>query len=405
MKWPLPRTLAWKLYAIGVVQLILLSGVFMGVGRLVMGVPPEDRGPTRAEIAPSPGGHRPLPPPDEDGPPPEGDRPPPPAGGPDGPGAPGSPPHRHAPAVSAVTTIFVGGLLILGIGALLTARWIVRPLEDLARVARALGGGQLRARSGLKRRDEIGDLSRTFDEMGERIERLLLAEKELMANVSHELRTPLARLRVALDIAGESSTDLANMGVVSTREMSADLDELETLVDDILTATRLEIMRGTPAAAHFELHPEDTACDAVCERAAARFRARHAERHLTVEIHPNLPPVRVDPVLFRRVVDNLLENADKYSPDPASAITLRAVRDADRVAFEVVDEGLGIPEDDLPHLFTPFFRGEKSRARGTGGVGLGLTLAKRIVDAHRGSIDVASAVGVGTTFRVLVPVA
>jgi signal transduction histidine kinase len=276
----------------------------------------------------------------------------------------------------------------------------VIPLEDLARVAKALGAGDLRARSGFRRRDEVGDLARSFDEMGDRIERLLLAEKELMANVSHELRTPLARLRVALDIAGEADPDT---GRLSMTEMSADLDELETLVDDILTATRLEIARGTPAAAHFELRLEDTASEVICERASSRFRSRHPTRPLTTAIDPNLPAVRVDPVLFRRVVDNLLENAHKYSPDPTSVVTLRVRREGDGVAFEVADRGMGIADADRPHVFSPFFRSERSRVRAAGGVGLGLTLAKRVVDAHRGAIEVESAVGVGTTFRVVLP--
>jgi two-component system OmpR family sensor kinase len=410
MRWSLPRKLAWKLYAVALVQLVLLTGVFMGVGRLVMGTPRDE---------PNAAGAGPTPPPGEGPRPGEGRDPPGPAAG-EGHGPPGrlAPQFepgprlgraRPRPPISAATTIFVGGLLILGVGSLLTARWIVRPLERLAGAAKALGAGDLRARSGLHRRDEIGDLARSFDEMGERIERLLLAEKELMANVSHELRTPLARLRVALDIAGEAETSAnaaaATLAQVSMREMSADLDELETLIDDILTATRLEITRGTPAAAHFEAHPQETRCDSLCERATARFRARHPTRPLTVAIDPELPLVRVDPVLFRRVLDNLLENAHKYSPDPSSGIALRARRAAGGAVFEIADQGMGIPEEDLPHLFTPFFRGERSRARGTGGVGLGLTLAKRIVDAHRGSIEVASTVGAGATFRVLVPAA
>jgi signal transduction histidine kinase len=111
----------------------------------------------------------------------------------------------------------------------------------------------------------------------------------------------------------------------------------------------------------------------------------------------------VDPVLFRRAIDNLLDNAEKYSPDLGSAVELRAFPDGDAVAFEVVDEGIGIRSEDLPSLFTPFFRGERSRSRGTGGVGLGLTLAKRIVEAHGGSIGVVSRAGRGATFRLRVP--
>jgi two-component system OmpR family sensor kinase len=369
-------SLAWKLYAIGLVQLVLLAGVFVGVGRIVMGAPPSDDGPTPRAFAPPPHDDRPR-------------------------FAP--PPHvHHAPLISAVQTLFLGGFVILGIGSLLTARSIVKPLEDLARAARALGSGDLHARSGIRRNDEIGELARTFDDMGERIARLVLAEKELLANVSHELRTPLARLRVALDIAGEAD---AEGGRVSMADMAIDLAELEALIDDILTATRLEIAGGTSAAAHFELHLAEARCDALCERATARFRLRHPTRPLLVDVDRELPMLHADPVLFRRVLDNLLENADKYSPEPTTPITLRATRSDGGVAFEVVDRGMGVAEADLPHLFAPFFRGEKSRARGLGGVGLGLTLAKRIVEAHDGTISVTSALGAGTTLRVVVPAA
>jgi signal transduction histidine kinase len=113
--------------------------------------------------------------------------------------------------------------------------------------------------------------------------------------------------------------------------------------------------------------------------------------------------VHADPVLFRRVLDNLLENAHKYSPDEAQPVSLRATAGPQAVVFEVTDRGVGIPAEDLSRVFSAFFRGERSRSRGTGGVGLGLTLAKRIVEAHGGTIGVTSAVGAGTTVRVTLP--
>jgi two-component system OmpR family sensor kinase len=113
--------------------------------------------------------------------------------------------------------------------------------------------------------------------------------------------------------------------------------------------------------------------------------------------------VHADPMLLRRVLDNLLENAHKYTPDPEAAIELVATRDGDSVVYEVRDKGVGISAEDLPRVFTAFFRGERSRSRETGGVGLGLTLARRITEAHGGTIDVSSQVGVGTQVRVRVP--
>jgi signal transduction histidine kinase len=378
------------------VQLVLLAAVVTAVGWLTHGAPPEDRGPppthAREEL----------------------DRPAPP-GPPGGPGPPrgDGPPSHHGPS-GALITFFLSGVLIVGIGSFWMARWIVVPLEGLSRAARALGAGELGTRTGIGRDDEIGDLARAFDDMAERVQKLLLAEKELLANVSHELRTPLARIRVALDIAGESD---AEGGRISMAEIGLDLAELDALIEDIFTATRLAVAsesapsaarskpgEGKPAGGGFELHVEDLGPEVVAARAAERFRARHPRRALVATDDDDLPLVRVDPVLLRRALDNLLENANKYSPDPGSTITLRTARaGAGSVAFTVIDEGMGIPAGDLPHLFTPFFRGERSRSRGTGGVGLGLTLTKRIVEAHGGTIDVQSEVGQGTTMRVTLP--
>jgi two-component system OmpR family sensor kinase len=400
-----PRTLAWRLAVLGLVQLVLLAASVVGVGVLIRHErAPQAHAPPTVTMAPPP-------------PSPEGNDAPPP---PDAPPFPAdrAPPHADAvrrPPLSPLVTFFVSGLLIVGAGSFLTARWIVRPLDALTRAARALGAGDLAARTGLRRRDELGEVGRAFDDMADRVQALLLSERELLANVSHELRTPLARIRVALDIASEAD---GQTGRASVAEIAADITEIEALIEDILTTTRLDIAAGRGDASTFALHVEEVAPGTVCARAAERFRVRHPGRRLQVSVADGLPSVRADPALFRRVLDNLLENADKYSPDPALEVGLRAAHSAEtdgRVVFEVVDRGLGIPPEDLPRVFTPFFRGERSRSRGTGGVGLGLTLAKRIVEAHGGSIEVTSGgagappnhenVSSGTKVRVTLPAA
>jgi signal transduction histidine kinase len=124
-----------------------------------------------------------------------------------------------------------------------------------------------------------------------------------------------------------------------------------------------------------------------------------------VHVDDGLPELDVDPVLFRRVLDNLLDNAHKYTFDPAPAIALTARHAGDTVELEVADRGAGIAEADLPYVFAPFFRADRSRSRGTGGVGLGLTLAQRIVEAHGATIAVASRLGEGTRVTIRVPAA
>jgi two-component system OmpR family sensor kinase len=121
-----------------------------------------------------------------------------------------------------------------------------------------------------------------------------------------------------------------------------------------------------------------------------------------VEIGSDLPGVVGDPVLLRRAVDNLLDNARKYSP-PESEIRVRVSRRGETAIVEVIDRGEGIARSDLERLFTPFFRADRSRARATGGVGLGLALSKRIVEAHGGTLAAQSAPGAGTTMTIALP--
>lgn len=304
------------------------------------------------------------------------------------------------PGLIAPLIALAAGFLVVGVGAFMTAKWIARPLEQLAAAAGALGRGDLQARAALNRSDELGELGGAFDDMAARIRELLIAEKELLANVSHELRTPLARIRVALEIAAEGDAAAARE---SLAEIAVDLSELESLLEDILIATRMEIAVGKAESAGFALHRKPLAPSLVVARAAQRFRARYTARVLEVSAAEELPAIEADAVLLRRVIDNLLENAHKYTPDLQHPIWLRLSSDGGQVRFEVEDRGLGIPEEDLPRLFTAFFRGERSRSRGTGGVGLGLTLAKRIVEAHGGTIEVETSRGAGTLMRVLLP--
>jgi len=307
--------------------------------------------------------------------------------------------HQRPGPLPLILTM-ISGLIVLGVGAFLTARWIARPLSHLQRMATSLGRGDLSVRSELKRKDELGDVARAFDDMAERIQRLLQTEKELLANVAHELRTPLARIRVALEIAGEGDAEAAR---ASLAEIAVDLAELEALISDVLTAARFELAEGVAPSSGFALHLQQLAPRAIAERSAELFSGRHPNRPFSKHLSRDTSTIEADPMLLRRVLDNLLENAHKYSPEGDSEISLSVTERAGKACFEVRDHGMGISDEDLPRIFSAFFRGERSRSRGTGGVGLGLTLAKRIVEAHGGTIEVESVVGQGSTFRAYLP--
>lgn len=304
----------------------------------------------------------------------------------------------RSPSLERIAVFLVAVLLALAAVSVPMARVIVRPLERLTTAARALGSGDLSARAGVDRADEMGELGRAFDEMAGRLERLLRQEKELLANVSHELRTPLSRIRVALDLAEEGNLERARRFL---GEIATDVSEVERLVEDILSAARLDLALGRPGAG-MPLRREPLEGAELVARAAEHFRATHPGRTLEVAAAGSLPTLDADAALLRRALDNLLDNAAKYS-DPGQPVVLSARAEGGGLVVEVRDRGIGIDPADLPRLFTPFFRTDRSRARGTGGVGLGLTMAKRIAEAHGGTIAVESGPGKGTSVRVSVP--
>lgn len=280
-------------------------------------------------------------------------------------------------------------------------RVMTSPLRKLTATARALGDGDLSVRSGIRRGDEVGVLAGALDEMAERVQVLIRGEKELLANVSHELRTPLARIRMALELAAEGDAEKVRR---SLSDVQADLSELEALVGNILTTARLDLASGKSAPGQLPLHRSRVDCSELVGRCAERFRDSTPSRTLELAVEPGLPPLEVDGGLVRRAIDNLVDNARKYS-DASTAIRVIARRYGEGVELEVQDRGIGIEPADLERLFTPFFRTDRSRARGTGGVGLGLALAKRIAEAHGGSIHARSTPGEGTAIALRLPAA
>lgn len=291
-------------------------------------------------------------------------------------------------------------LLVVALVSWPLVRAFAGPLEQLTATSRALAGGNLSARSGIVRRDEVGELARALDEMATHLEERIRSEKELFANISHEIRTPLARLRVALELCEDSPGD-ARQTMERLQGMGADLAELERLVENVLTSARLDLAGSGPAA--LPVHPRSVEPRDFFREVAARFSRHHPGNPLECRIPSELPVAFIDPELLNRVCDNLLDNAVKYSP-PHSPVSLSVHVEDDQLRMEVVDRGAGVPEEDLPHLFEPFFRSDRSRSRQTGGAGLGLTLCKRIIEAHGGTIVARLNQEGGMTFSFELPV-
>lgn len=298
-------------------------------------------------------------------------------------------PNRPSYPWSFILPICAVMLLIVGGASIWFARRLAVPLEELAVAARRFGAGDVAARANLDRNDELGDVGRAFDDMAERTSAVLQSQRQLMADVSHELRTPLARIRVALELAAEDP--VAARDVLA--DVGTDLDEIDQLVGDILTTARLDGEKAT-------ITRKPAQVGELARRAAERFLARHPGRMLETAITER--PIECDPLLLRRALDNLLDNAAKYS-DASTPVRLSVIANGARVAFAIEDRGIGMSSEELERAGTPFWRADGSRTRRTGGVGLGLALARRIARAHGGDVTLTSVPGQGTTARLDVP--
>jgi two-component system sensor histidine kinase CpxA len=269
-------------------------------------------------------------------------------------------------------------LVIVLMGAILAAH-LAMPLRHLRRVVDRFGRGDLAARADSPRKDEIGELARAFDEMAGRIEVLLTAERRLLQDVSHELRSPLTRLDVAADLASTSE----DPGEYLVR-IRRDVSRLSTLVEELLQLTRAE---GDPAARE----REEVRLDDLLHGLAAdcALEAEAGGRRLDLDA-PSPATVLGEPELLRRAVENVVRNAIRYAPE-GTAVEIGLERDGDTATVIVRDHGPGVPEEALGTIFEPFFRVEGHRSRTSGGAGLGLAIARRAVDLHRGRISARNA--------------
>ncbi len=294
-----------------------------------------------------------------------------------------------------ITALLIGfgaatASLILAIG--LTPS-LFRPLDDIATVAR-----QITKADDLSRRvpdtgrtDEIGDLAQAFNQTMERLERLFQAQQRLLADVSHELRTPLTAVRGNIDLMRRmGETDPESLAIIQE-----EVDRMARLVGDLLLLARAD-------AGGLPLHLEPIELDNLFFEVYRRVRVLSKNVAVTVT---DVDQVRImgNPDRLKQLFINLIDNAIKYTP--AGGEVQISLSKTDLWARVVItDTGIGIPEEDLPHIFDRFYRVDKARSRAQGGSGLGLSIAKWVVEVHGGEIYVTSEVGKGTTFAIALPV-
>jgi len=311
-------------------------------------------------------------------------------------GADATSPHGLAKTISRF--LLWGGLLAIAIALVITfflSRRILAPVNALTLTARRLGQGDFSQRIQVEDKGEVGELAQAFNSMASDLEQAEQLKRNMVADVAHELRTPLSNVRGYLEAVRD--------GVIKP-----DADTIRSLEEEVTLLSRLvdelqELSLAEAGELKLDYQAEDIT--ELINQVVTAMQAQASAKGLSLstDLPDKLPPVNIDSHRISQVLRNLLENAAAHTTK-GDAITVTARQRGSWVEISVADTGEGIPAGELPNIFERFYRVDKSRTRATGGSGLGLTIAKRLVEAHGGTITIQSELSIGSSFTFTVPV-
>jgi two-component system sensor histidine kinase BaeS len=274
------------------------------------------------------------------------------------------------------------------------ARKLTHPLRELTTATRAMAQGELEQQVPVRSQDELGELASAFNQMSADLSRANELRRQMTADIAHDLRTPLSVIT--------GYTEALRDGVLTPmpetfQTLHQEAEHLSLLVEDLRTLSLADA--GELTLTRQLLHPHE-----LLERMAAAYLPKAQELEVTLQVtaEANVPPVNVDPERMVQVLGNLVGNALRYTP-AGGQISLAATQQGNNVLLTVQDNGVGIAPDELPRIFDRFYRGDVARQTYEGESGLGLAIAKSIVELHEGTITVESSLGEGTTFTVALP--
>jgi histidine kinase len=307
----------------------------------------------------------------------------------------------RAAVAEALGVAALAATLMAIVASIFISRQVVAPVRAMMDATQRISEGHYEERIrvagdiAMNEQDELGQLGLRFNQMAARLEQTEAFRRQLIGDVTHELRTPLTTIKGSVEglMDGVLPPDAETFS-----QIYREVDRLQRLVNDLQELSRVE-------AGAYELHPKRTSVQTLVDLTVARLRSQFQEKgvSITAQIPPDLPPIQVDEDRISQVLLNLVGNALQYTP-PGGSVRITAIHQPNQVRIEISDTGIGIPPGHLPHLFTRFYRVDKSRSRQMGGSGIGLTIAKHLVEAHGGRIWVESAgIGKGSTFIFTLP--
>jgi signal transduction histidine kinase len=280
------------------------------------------------------------------------------------------------------------------------------PLGRLVEGARRLAGGDLRTRVEVGGPVEIATLGRAFNEMANSLERdarerdrVEQMKDDFVLTVSHELRTPVTVVKGFAEMLTAQRKSLNTRQWEAAEVIAESAGQLQKMINDLLDLARSD-------AGKLRIEPEPTAVRPLAQRIGRQMRPNFEgkDQRFTVSVETDLPEIQADAGRIGQVLANLLTNANKYAPEGAQ-VQLAATKVGDEVEFAVTDNGPGLDDDQLEHVFDRFWRADSSESQSVGGTGLGLAIAKSLVELHGGAISANSSPGEGATFRFVLPIA